>query len=515
MAQRSQTAQGSADPRRRVRWPRGLLLLALLLGSAVQAQDALPPAVLAALERAQVPPDALGAIALPLQRQGLPFRHRAEQAMQPGSTMKLVTSVVALDRLGPNHRGHTEFLSAAPLEGELLAGDLVLRGGADPDLGIAQFWALLVELRAAGVRDIRGDLLLDRTAWRPARPDLGLPPFDEAPEFAYNVVPDALQLAGNLLPLALTATADGVAVRSVPPLDGLTLASRMTLNERPCSDWDEDWLPAAVQTAADGSVAITLNGAFPRGCSRRTELQLVDRQLLAERLFATLWRSLGGSWTGRARDAAAPAGARLLARRESRPWGEVLRNLNKRSDNAHTRMLYMALGMAETASTPASDVTTTTAELAARSIRRWLAEQRIDASGLVLDNGSGLSRSERISPFQLAQLLKVAHAGRMAPELLMSLPVAGSDGTMRNRLKDSPAAGWARLKTGTLRNVVALAGYVNDASGRPWAVAFIVNHDNAAQARPVLDALVDWVARSGPLQPAQRRRDLLSSGGRR
>ena len=98
----------------------------------------------------------------------------------------------------------------------------------------------------------------------------------------------------------------------------------------------------------------------------------------------------------------------------------------------------------------------------------------------------------------MASMLKVAWRGRHAAELAMSLPVAGVDGTLRKRLRDSPAAGWARLKTGTLRNVVALAGYVYDDDGRAWAVAMMVNHDNADKARPALDALVDAIARHGP-----------------
>jgi serine-type D-Ala-D-Ala carboxypeptidase/endopeptidase (penicillin-binding protein 4) len=184
----------------------------------------------------------------------------------------------------------------------------------------------------------------------------------------------------------------------------------------------------------------------------------------------------------------------LLVRRNSRPWGEVLRPLNKTSDNAHARLLYLLLGVPAMAAEPQA----TTLALAERDVRRWLAEQKIGDAGLVLDNGSGLSRSERISPQQLAQMLVVAHRSRYAADLQMSLPVAGVDGTMRRRLKDGPATGWARLKTGTLRNVAALAGYVRDPQGRPWAVAMMINHDEAGKARPALDALIESFVRVGP-----------------
>jgi D-alanyl-D-alanine carboxypeptidase/D-alanyl-D-alanine-endopeptidase (penicillin-binding protein 4) len=138
-----------------------------------------------------------------------------------------------------------------------------IKGGADPELGVPQLWALLLDLRQAGVRHIAGDLLLDRSLFRPARIDQGLPPFDESPEFGYNVIPDALLLAGNLLPLEIKATADGVVASTVPPLPGLALSSRMTLKDGKCSAWDDDWQPAAVSGTHGGRTQIELNGIYP------------------------------------------------------------------------------------------------------------------------------------------------------------------------------------------------------------------------------------------------------------
>jgi len=464
-----------------------------------RADDRLPAAVVAALAEAGIPPEAVRAAAIPLEgwwRQ--PWRVRADVPSSPGSAMKLVTSIVALDRLGPNHRGFTELRSAAAVNGGVLEGDLVLVGGADTDLGVAAFWALLQELRATGIHTIGGDVLVDRTRFRPARLDLGLPPFDEAPEFAYNVIPDALNLAGSLLALDLVATPEGARAAAVPPLPGIEFVSRMRASKSRCTDWYDDWLPATVERdpAADAArVRITLNGSFPAGCRVRAELQLIDRQVLTEELFRHLWHGLGGAWAGRAREAASPPGTRPLARRSSRTWGEVLRPLNKSSDNALSRLLFLELGVKEAG----ADATSPTLELAARSVRAWMVENGIDATGVVLDNGSGLSRSERIAPEQLARMLVVAWRGRHAADLVMSLPVPGVDGTMRNRLRASPAAGWARLKTGTLRDAVALAGYVRDPDGRPWAVAVMLNHALANQrGRPVLDALVDHFVRYGP-----------------
>lgn len=501
------------------RLPHLLLLLTMATAQAAPPTPArmeLPEPVREALQRAELPDDALAVLVMPLSGRGPVLRHRDDVPMQPGSTMKLVTSAVALDRLGPNLRGYTELLSAAPQDGERLAGDLVLRGGGDPELGLPQLWALLLELRHRGIRELDGDVLLDRTLWRPARMDAGLPPFDEAPEWPYNVIPDALQLAGNLVTLELTSEPAGasgngvpagpVSARLLPALPGVVIDNRLTLGELPCGQWSEPWKTPATTTDADGTVHIVLEGPFPRACTRRPQLQLLDRTVLADRLLRWTWAQLGGTWAGHAREAATPPGARLLARREARPWGELMRPLNKQSDNALTRMLYQALGVAALP----QDLQLTTSQLAEREVKRWFAEQRIDARGLVVDNGSGLSRSERISAQQLGQLLKAALTGRHASDLLMSLPTVGVDGSMRNRLKDSPATGWARLKTGTLRNVVALAGLVPDRDGRPWVMVAMINHDAARRVgRPVLDALADWIARSGMTAP---RRTSLGHG---
>ncbi len=459
----------------------------------------LPAAVKAALLKAGVPEDAMAAIALPLGPSGTPWQYRADMPMQPASTMKLLTAIVALDRLGPNHRSSTELRSAAPLNGGVLQGDLVLKGGADPELGVPQFWQMLVDLKQAGVTRIEGDLLLDRTLFRPARMDIGVPPFDDEMEFQYNVIPDALELAGNLLPLEIRSGPDGVRANTVPPLDGIEFSSRMAVTATPCKDWDSVWKPAVVQREAGagsgvaGRTRIELQGGFPANCSQRTALQIIDRTDLADRLFRSLWQGLGGAWTGQAREAAAPEGARTLVRRDSRPWGEVLRPMLKTSDNPVTRLLFLQLGAPFMANNPQA----TTAELSAAVVRSWMVEHAINPGGLVLDNGSGLSRSERITPRQLASMLAVAWQGPRAADLVMGLPVAGEDGSVRP-LKDSPASGWARLKPGTLRNVVALAGYVRDERGQPWAVAMMVNHDAASKARPALLALVDSFARVGP-----------------
>ena len=466
-----------------------LLCLAHALGQALLlpgcATTPLPGPVQAALAQAGLPADSLGFVLQPLDGSRPALTQRADDPMSPGSTMKLVTAIVALDRLGINHRGRTELLATAPAVNGVIEGPLFLRGGADPDLDWPALWWLLRQLRESGVREIRGGLVIDRTLFKPARLDVGLPPFDATPEFAYNVIPDALHFNGSLLDVELQATPAGVSARALPALPGLSVdASAMTLSTRPCKDWDDDWQPATLN-----GPTVALHGAFPAGCRERAALQLVDRQWLVTTAVRQLWRELGGTLGPGDAQAAAPAGAVALASHRGRPLAEVLRGVMKSSDNALARLIYLQLG----AQAAGPDEPTLAA--ADRTVRTWFAAHGIDDRGLVLDNGSGLSRSERISAAQLAALLRAAQAGPQAPELLDALPVAGVDGTMSRRLKSSPAAGKARLKTGTLRDAVSLAGFVPDANGKPWIFVALINHpDAAAKGRPVLDALVEWVA---------------------
>jgi D-alanyl-D-alanine carboxypeptidase/D-alanyl-D-alanine-endopeptidase (penicillin-binding protein 4) len=453
------------------------------------------------MAQAGLPADTLGAVVLPLDHAGRPWHYRSGVAMQPGSAMKLVTTVVALDRLGGTHTGRTRLLAAGPVSEGVLQGDLVLQGGADPDFGLATWWLMLRELRDQGITRITGDLVLDRHRYRPARLDIGVPPFDERPESWWNVIPDALPLDLGLQTLELMADDGTLRARLKPAVAGLRVdTSRMTLNDKPCTNWSDEWVsplrldePAATPGAAPGAVLV-LQGAFPRRCIRNEDLQAADRTRYAGLAFAQTWRELGGQWDGRVREAeaAAPETLRVLAQRRSRPWGEMLRMMVKTSDNTLARLLFLELGVPAMAAQPQA----TTLDLARQAVQGWYAQQGIEAPGLVVDNGSGLSRSERISAQTLAQTVAWAWHSRHAPDVLMTLPVVGVDGTMRNRLKESPATGVARLKTGTLRNVRALTGVVVDPQGRTWALAAMINSETQIDAgRAVLDLLVDRIAR--------------------
>ncbi len=455
------------------------------------AQGSLPVEVTAALQAAQIEPTSLSALVMPIQG-GVPrLAHLDQRSMAPASTLKLVTTLVALEELGPVFRWHTQLLSQSDIKGSTLRGPLYLRGGGDPNLSWDSLRTLFRSLRSQGVRRLEGDLILDRSFFQPTRPDVGAPAFDESPDSYYNVIPDALLLNGNLIEFTLESDQQQATVRTQPPLDGFHVDASFSLTDSRCEAWDDNWDKPRIERKANGNTVLQLRGAFPRNCRTTTRLSLLDRNLYIERFARAFWKELGGSWRGQARDGLTPTDARLLCEHNSSTMAEAIRTVNKASDVTMARTLYLTLGTL----LPTEGRSDNAFQNADTAVKAWFAKRGIADDGLVLENGSGLSRLERISTRQLAALLQVGASSNWYAEYANSLPIVALDGTMRKRLAQSAAAGRARIKTGTLRDAVSAAGYVRDASQRDWIVVAIINHPEASKGRPALDALIHWVAR--------------------
>jgi D-alanyl-D-alanine carboxypeptidase/D-alanyl-D-alanine-endopeptidase (penicillin-binding protein 4) len=453
------------------------LFMALLSSTAIAATP--PPEVNAALKEAGIPARSVAIIVQGVDAEQPLISANAKQAMNPASAMKLVTTYAALELLGPAYTWRTEALSETAAVGGRLDGDLYLRGSGDPRLALEQFWLLLRQLRARGIGEIGGDLLLDRSAF--ALPPHDPAEFDNEPLRPYNAGPDALLV--NLKSLRLTLQPDPgrktVTVISETPSEGLRIANRLTLTNDACGDWREKLKPTV------NSDTIELNGSLAAACGEKAlNLSPWPADAQVERMFRSLWRELGGTLRGQVRDGKTPVGAQVIAAQDSPALGEVVREINKYSNNVMARQLFLTLA-AERPATP---------EAARRRIRAWLEEKKLKLPELVLDNGSGLSRSERISAEGLSQLLLAAWQSPVMPELMSSLPLAGVDGTLKKRLGDSSASGRAHLKTGYLEGVRAIAGYVLDTSGKRWVVVCLINDPRAKLGKPAMDALLRWVA---------------------
>jgi len=414
----------------------------------------------------------------------------ARASLNPASTMKLLTTFAALDLLGPAYVWKTEAFANGIQSGDVLNGDLHLKGGGDPKLTYDQFARLLRQIRARGIREIRGDLVLDRGAFAidasdPAR-------FDAQPLRPYNVAPDALLL--NFKSVRLQLIPDPaqrtLTIAMEPTPTNLHLVNKLVLgNGNGCGEWRER-LRADVFSHGP-STRLVLTGVYPQICGeQRWSIAVQEHPQFVLGVFQQLWAELGGSLAGGVREGPVPAEARAVGVLPSATLGEVVRDINKFSNNVMARQLFLTLGM-EAGRRPAGAAD---AEVA---LRAWLDARGLALPELVLENGAGLSRQERISAEGLGRVLQAAWRSSVMPELMASLPVTATDGTMKKRLKQNGVAGQAHIKTGSLEGVRSLAGYVLDRTGRRWIVVFFVNHANAGSAQAAQDALLQWVYESG------------------
>lgn len=470
------------------------LLFGLLLSFAAAAAtpaDAgrLPAAVAAALKAAGIPPSAVGIEVQEVGNAQPRLELNGRQPLNPASLMKLATTLAALETLGPAYTWRTEALAAGPVDSNgVLAGDLYLRGAGDPKLTYDRLWLLLRELRGRGLREIRGDLVLDRSLF--ALPAHDPAAFDGKPLRPYNVGPDPLLFNFATVHLTLVPQAGAVRVLADPLPAGFEVVNRLRLVDRPtCGDWRE------VLEAKLLSGQIVLSGDFALICGeKRWHLAGLPNAVLLHGFFARLWQELGGQFAGKWREGPVPAGAVPLAASESPALGEIVRDINKFSNNVMAQQLYLALGT----KVGAGDTATLTPELAETALRHWLAARGLDFPEFVIDNGAGLSRRARISAASLARLLQAGWASPEMPEYLASLPIAAIDGTLKKKLNGNGAAGRAHLKTGSLEGVRGIAGYLLDRNGRRQVVVFLVNHPKAAEAQPAFDALLEWLWRGAP-----------------
>ena len=469
----------------RARWAVGLAIVVFALPS----QAKLPREVGRAFLDAGIPLNRVGIVVQDTAKSRPLFEHDAERARNPASVMKLVTTFAALDLLGPDYRWRTEAFLGGPLVGGELHGDLILKGHGDPKITIEQWQSLMAQLRAKGLTAIDGDLVLDRSVF-------SLPPhdpsaFDHEPLKPYNVGPDALLVNFKSLKLKLApdATGTSVTVRAEPTLAEVTLGAPPAPASDDCGDWRSRAAPTIEDRGDRGAIAF--GGAYPLACGEREWwIAMLDHPHYVRGMFETYFREAGGRFAGGVKERRVPVDARPFAVLESPPLEDIVRDVNKLSNNVMARQIFLTLGTTQGAApaTPARSV---------EAIRRWLAVRKLSMPGLVLENGSGLSRQERTSAGALNRLLMAASKSAVGDAFASSLAVAAVDGTVERRFQNGAVAGQALLKTGTLEGVRALAGYVIDAAGRHFTVVAIVNDRNAARATPALDYLVQWVYRNG------------------
>ena len=477
-------------------WSARAALLAVLSGSlcasaaprtsTAEAAQGLPAPVRQALQQAQVPASALSVWVAPLAGDTSPLlAHRADAEVNPASLMKLVTTWAGLSLLGPGHTWTNRVWTTGRLEQHHLGGDLVLQGSGDPKLVLERLRDLVQQIRAQGVHSIGGDVILDRSVFD-VRPLAEA--FDDEPLRPYNASPDGLLLNFKALIFKFQPdAATGVARLTVePPIAEVQWPATVPLAPGPCQDWRR-------QLRGDFSHPdrVRFDGGYPASCGNQEwPVAYSAPELHAPRVFKALWLEAGGQLGGQVRWGPTPPQARLLLQSASLPLSEVIADINKFSNNVMAQQLFLTLS-----AQPGVPGRLVASQV---RVRQWWRHALPQQAEPVLDNGSGLSRSERITARALGSLLQLAGSSPMAPVFMQSLSLAGVDGTTQRLRESRPDAGLigrARLKTGSLRDVASVAGYVQSPEGQQRIVVAIINHPQASQARSALQAVLEWSAR--------------------
>ena len=461
-----------------------LFLIGLTTGNA-GAQE-LPATVALALKRAQIPAAAVGTYVQQIASPNVLVASNSMTPLNPASTMKLVTTDAALELLGPTFTWKTQAYADGRQVGDVLIGDLIVKGSGDPKLVMENFWLFLRQIRAKGIREIRGSLVLDRSAFEEMPFDAAR--FDGDPLKSYNAGPDALLLNYKSLQFRFVPDpASGVVeVQVSPPLAGFAIAAPRLANDE-CGAWQERLGGVFDQRSAG------FGGTFSAACGEKTwyvhPARMSHTQYFGA-VFRQMWIDLGGVFSGEVRNGVVPPQARLLTEWESLSLPEIIRDINKFSNNVMARQLLLTMA-ATLSKVPGNP------ERGAIVVKNWLAGKGVESPELIIENGSGLSRIERISASTMGRMLVAAYDAPTMPEFISSLPLVGYDGTMRRRLKDRSVAGSAHIKTGSLSDVRAIAGYVLAASGKRYVVVCLINHANAARGQDAHDALLQWIYEKG------------------
>ena len=454
----------------------------LMLLASFCAQAELPATVADALKKAGIPQQNVAIYVQAVEDKTPILSHNAEQAMNPASVMKVVTTNAALDLLTPAYRWKTEIYRDGKLANWVLQGNLIIKGYGDPGFKAQDFWRLLISLRQSGVKKISGDLIIDKSYFAAGTNDVS---FDNEKWRAYNAQPSAFLVNGRNTSFKFTASDEAVNITQEFELPEVVIVNKMKRVQGACGEW-RSRMAYDVQPS-DDKVVVKFSGSYSTECGERfLELSLFEDEKYAFFTFKKLWRELGGEFNGALKLQETPVNAVKVLEQLSEPLGSVIRDINKWSNNVMAKQLLLTMG-AEKAGAPATEAKGIAA------IQSWLAANGLKFNELVIENGSGLSRTEQISAGHLGQLLVRAYSSPVMPEMMASLPILSLDGTIRQRLRDSQSQGRAHLKTGSLNGVSAIAGYVLDANGHRHVLVMLVNHDNASASRGAQDALIEWV----------------------
>jgi D-alanyl-D-alanine carboxypeptidase/D-alanyl-D-alanine-endopeptidase (penicillin-binding protein 4) len=401
------------------------------------------------------------------------YERSPDRGLTPASNMKILTALGALDTFGSSYRFETPIFTDAPPDLSGSVGSLYLRGSGDPVLNSEDWWRLAGDLRSAGLRRVRGDLVLDDGAFDAARwhPDWGA-----VSSRAYHAPVGAVM--ANYGAFAVTVhpgPSPGAPVRVEidPPIPYFQLANRARTGQ----PGERDTL-AVDRVAGNGGEIVKVDGRLRADASPRTYYRSVlDPTRYAGAIFRMQLAALGIQLDGSVRVGPVPPEVHEFLRFKGRPMAEIVRLFMKFSNNAVAESLVKAMG--------AHSGSVGSWETGIRALRERLEALGVPLANLSFVDGSGLSYRDKLSPRALVAALRIARSSfSVGPEFVAALPIAARDGTLEKRAEGARDA--VRAKTGLLNRVTSLSGYARLPDGEVVAFSILANgyrvSDDAAMA---------------------------------
>lgn len=443
-----------------------LIIVLLLLALAGRAQsETLTERIDALLKDPALKCGIQGVMVKSLKTDATLYEHNADILLTPASNQKLLVSAAVLEKLGPDFTYKTEIYARGKIEKGVLNGDLILKGGGDPVLLTDDLTDLSKQIRAAGITRVKGDILADDSMFDDQRLGWGWS-WDGLPYY-YSAEISALNLNRNTVAVWVhpaSKVGEPAEIKLVPEQDYITVENSTVTGAE--GSKKTIWIDRPL-----GQNAIQVGGSIALGAEvtrREAPVTISEPQLYAGCVLAAELDKQGIDVTGSVKSGKLPGNAKLVGTHTSPPISEIVRLLNKPSDNLVAEVLLKTLGAVENGKGSSSSGASVEKEV--------LKSCGLDTSALSIVDGSGLSKHNCITPRNLVTLLTYMHSSKHAKIFIDSLPIAGVDGTLAYRMRNTPAEKNVKAKTGTLAKVVSLSGYVSTKSGEPLAFAIMFNN---------------------------------------
>ncbi len=441
----------------------------------------LPMEIVAKLRATKTSPHGMSAYAQDVNSPRPLLAYQENTARVPASVMKIITGYAALGTLGQNYRWPLDVYTNGRIQNGTLQGDLIIKGYGSPEFKSADLRKVLQGIRQKGIRNVNGRIVFDSSYFNIPNQYA----FDGKKQSKYNAQPDALLFNERVNTFQVRTVGKRVRITTTTPTHNLRIVNRMRKSRRGCR-------PRIGVSKRAGQTIVTFSGRYSRRCGTRSYSRVISRP--AEMIYGSMqamWkRDVGGKLNTRFAMGRAPANAKPLLRTYSRTLAEILPTIIKNSNNVMARQLLLTIG--------AKKGGQGTPRAGANAIGQWLASRGLHFPELRIENGSGLSRTARISAAHVGDLLVDAYRSPFRNVFMRSLAVAGVDGTMKGRLRGTQVRGKGFFKTGTLRDVRSIAGYVKAANGKTYVMAILQN-DPRARKRSLRahDKLIEWVYAGG------------------